>query len=130
MAAMLCDAPLDGAPARSRPQPALANSALGLPADRLHGGQPPPLRRRLRRPLPRFRAADVPDLRPGGDQGALPRAEPRAAAGTQHRPGADPRLEIAADPAGRRAPQPPPADAAALPRRADALLRGDDERDR
>src|SRR5690348_8498259 len=130
MAAMLCDALPRGPPPRSQAQPPLADAALGVPADRLHGGLPPPLRRRLRRPLRRLRAADVPDLRPRGDQSSLPRADPRSAAGTQHRPRADRWLQIAADPGGRRAPQPPPADAAALPRRADALLWGDDERDR
>ena len=88
------------------------------------------LRRLLQPPLPRLRAADGADLRPGRDQGALHGALARAAAGAQHHPRTDPRLALAAAARGRRAPRPPPADAAGLPRRADALLRGGGRGDR
>ena len=87
-------------------------------------------RRQLQRQVPRLRAADGDDLRPGGDQGPLHRARPRPAARPQRRARADPRLALAAAARRRRAPGAPQADAAALPRRADALLRADPRRDR
>ena len=87
--------------------------------------------RRLVQPhLPRLRAADGDDLPPGGDQGALPRAEPRPSARPQHLPRADRRLALAAAARRRRPPREPEADAAGLPRRADAVAGADGDLDR
>src|SRR5262249_53924284 len=102
--------------------PALADPCLELPAARLHGAQPGGDRRRLQRPLPRLRAADGDGLRPGRGEGPIYGAPQRAAAGTDLRPRTDPRGALGAAAGGRGAHRPPPVDAAALPRRAHALL--------
>ncbi len=106
------------------------DAALGPPPTALHAGVPREVRRQLQRQIPRLRTADGADLRPGGDQGPLYGAQPRAAARPRHHPQAGPRRPLVAAPGRRRPPCPPPADAARLPRRADALLRADHGGDR
>ena len=113
------------------PQSALMQTlAWSLPAARLHGPQPGAVRRRVQRPVRRLRAADGADLRPGRGQGPIYGAPQRAAAGTELLARTDPRRPLGPAARGRRAHRPPPADAARLPRRADALLRGGGRGDR
>ena len=115
---------------RTRDEPAAPDAELGLPPASLHAGLPRALRRRLRRQVPRLRDADVHALGPGGDQSPLHRAQPRPAAGPQHLPRTDSRRPLAAA-ARRRGPHgAPQADAALLPRRADARSGAGRRRDR
>ncbi len=122
---------LDGGAAARTEEPATRpDAALGLPPAALHAGVPREARRQLQRQVPRLRAADGDDLRPGRDQGPLHGARPRPAARPRGLPRADPRLALAAAARRSRPPRPPQADAARLPRRADALLRADHGGDR
>ena len=101
-----CD-PLGDAAARAEGPLAAADAALDLPAAALHAGVPREVRRLLQPQIPRLRAADGADLRPGRDQGPLHGALARAAAGPQHHPRTDPRLALAA--AAWKAPTTSPA---------------------
>ena len=112
------------------PEPAMsplrADAALGLPPAPLHGGVPP--RRYGDTFSVTFLGFERPMVMisdPAAIKALYTRARARPAAGPQHLPRADPRLALAAAARRRRAPRPPQADAAALPRRADALLRAD-----
>src|SRR6188768_2002456 len=99
-----------------------ADAALELSAAAVHAGEPGKVRRQLQRQIPHLRAADGDDLGSGGDQGPLYGALAWTAAGAGHHPDADRRPALAAGNRRRRPPCPPQADAAALPRRAHALL--------
>ncbi len=118
----VCDPSRRDPAARTKELAPGADAALELPAAALHAGGAGKVRRQLQRQIPHLRAADGDDLRPGRDQGALHGALARPAAGARHHPHPDRRPALAAGHQGRRPPRPPQADAAALPRRADALL--------
>src|SRR4051794_37705212 len=66
--------------------------------------------------------------RPRARPGAAPRPPARPAPRAARRTGADPRLALGAAARGRRAPRAAQGDAAAVPRRADAGVRGDGRR--
>ena len=108
----------------------IADRPLAAAADRLHGGRPAPLRRRVQHPAPRVQDADGDALGPGGDPGALHRARPLPAAGADDRAAPDHGRAVAAAARGARAPRAAQADAPAVPRRADARVRGHGARGR
>ena len=111
-------------PGPSEP-PRRADPALAAAADLVPGVVPAALRRRVQRHVPRLPVADGDALRPGGDPRALHGARPHAAARPDARAAADHGLALAAAARGPRAPRAAQADAAAVPRRAHARVRGD-----
>src|SRR5215217_2363712 len=97
-----------------------ADAALAAAADLVPRVVPAAFRRRVQRLLPRLPDPDGDALGPRGDPGALHDLAPPSAAGPDAGAAADHGVAVAAAAGGPRAPRPPQADAAAVPRRADA----------
>ena len=119
----------DGSGASQGPAPeGRADGALPGAADPLLRAVARAPRRDLQRPAARAGRRRLP-LRPGVDQAPLHRRpDQHDRPGAQHRPRAAAGPPLAAPAGGRRAPAPAQADAAAVPRRAHARLRGRDPR--
>src|SRR3954447_24620073 len=116
--------PRPAAPARPRPRD--DGRRLRPVADALPGRLPGPARRLLHA-APAGEPLGRRHLGPRDDQGGLHRRpEPAVRGCGEHRAAADPRIALGAAARRSRAPSPAAADAAVLPRRADARLRGRD----
>src|ERR1044072_5144215 len=98
------------------------DAQVELPAVAVHAGVSGEVRGQLQRQVRQLRAADGDDLRPGCDQSSLYGALAWVAAGAGGCPYARRRAALGARDRGGRSPCPPQSDAAAIPRRADAVL--------